>query len=254
MAERTQLRTELLARPDVPDEDIDDVIALAQELQDADEEAAEGASLAEVQDVARELDIAPAYVEKALGELTRRRQEAAEEAKEAEEAAEERQQGLLRLAGAGAAALVGLLLMSGLWVGSAVPGLRVAEGELAAAEAQLDAVIDRQAGLAPQLVSLAGGNGRGLEEHVKAVRDADDVHAKLEASDALGQAMAERIAALKPTDASSQQLRLNLQYEITGSANRIATERARYEQARVAYDQAGHGLRASIARAVGLVD
>ncbi len=250
MAERTQLRSELLARPDVPDEDIDDLIALAQELQDADEEAAEGASLAEVQDVARELDIAPAYVEKALGELTRRRQEAAAAA----EAAEERQQGLVKLAGAGAAALVGLLLLTGLWVASAVPGLRAAAGELAAAEAQLDAVIDRQAGLAPQLVSLAGANGRGLEEHVKAVRGAEDVQAKLEASDALGQAMAERIAALKPTDASSQQLRLNLQYEITGSANRVATERARYEQARVAYDQASHGLRASLARGVGLVD
>ncbi len=34
----------------------------------------------------------------------------------------------------------------------------------------------------------------------------------------------------------------------------MATERARYERARVAYDQTSHGMRASVARAVGLID
>ncbi len=250
----TTVREQLLRRPDVPDDDIDDVIAIAQELQDAEREAAEGATLDEVKQVASELDIAPTYVEKALAELTRRREQAMADAAAAKQDAVERRASVMKV-GAGFGALVlGALALALLFVGSAAPGLRAARHELHAAEAQLDAVIDRQASLAPQLVSLAGGDGHGLEAQVKAVKAAQGLSEKLDASDALGAAMAERIAQLKPTDEASQQLRLNLQYELTGTANRIATERQRYEQARVAYDDASHGLRASLARSVGLVD
>lgn len=254
MTDATDVRSRLLARPDVPDADVDDVIALAQELQEAERAAAAGASLAEVQDVARELDIDPAYVEQAVGELGRRRQKAEQARVAAEEAAAARRAGQVRAAGLGAAGLAALALLFALWVGSAVPGVAAARSEVATAEAQLSAVIDRQAGLAPQLVSLAGGDGGGLEAEVRAVRQARDLDEKLVASDALGAAMAERIARLQPTDEASQQLRLNLQYEITGSANRVASERSRYEQARVAHEEALGGLRASIARSVGLVD
>jgi len=254
MSDTTQLRTTLLGRPDVPNDDIDDVIAIAQELQDAERAAAEGASMAEVEAVADELDIDPAYVEKALDELTRRREVEKKAEAEREEDVEEHRAAMGKAAAMGGAGLVGLLVLAMLWVGTAVPGVRSASLELHSAEAQLDAVIDRQAGLAPQLVSLAGGNAQGLKTQLDAVRGAQGVSEKLQASDALGAAMAERIAALKPTDEASQQLRLNLQYELTGSANRVATERARYEQARVAYDQVSHGMRATVARAVGLVD
>jgi LemA protein len=254
MTDTTQLRTTLLERADVPNDDIDDVIAIAQELQDAQRAEADGASLADVQDVARELDIDPAYVEQALTELTRRREEAQEADEAQAEAAAAQRAAVGRAAGVGLAGLLGLLVLAMLWVGTAVPGLRTASLEVATAEAQLDAVLDRQAGLAPQLVSLAGGDARGLQSHLDAVRSAPDVQAKLQASDALGAAMAERIAQLKPTDEASQQLRLNLQYEITGSTNRVATERARYERARVAYEQRSHGLRATVARTMGLVD
>ena len=254
MTESNTLRSSLRARADVPDQDIEDVIAIALELQDADREAASGASLQDVQDVARELDIAPAYVEQALSTLAQRREDAQAATQRAAEEALAAQQRLKRRALTAAASVTGLLVCFGFWVSSAIPAARSSDAELANARAQLHAVIDRQAGLAPQLVSLAGGDGQDLTQQVDTIRDAEDLDAKLRASDALGQAMAQRIAQLKPTDASSQQLRLNLQYEITGSANRIATERGRYERARVAHELARRGLRASLAQSLGLID
>jgi len=238
-------REALQQRPDIPDEDIDDVIAIAQELQDADRARADHASLAEVEEVAGELDIDPAYVEEALGELMRRRADAA---------ADQEQQDATRrrLLLGGAATVGGTLLLGMLWVATALPGLWSSAADLDRATAQLDVVIDRQASLAPQLVALAGGEAAGLTTAVQAVRDADTVPDRLAAADALGTAMATALAALPPGDDAAQQLRLNLQYEITGTANRIATEQARYEAARVVHEQAHAGLRAGIATSLGL--
>ncbi len=182
MSDTTQLRGALLSRPDVPDDDIDDVIAIAQELQDVERAAAEGASLEEVEAVTGELDIDPAYVEKALAELTRRRGAAKEAAEERRDAAEERRAAMGRATAMGGAGLVGLLVLGMLWVGAAVPGVRAASLELRSAEAQLHAVIDRQAGLAPQLVSLAGDDAKGLKTQLDAVRGAQSVPEELQAS------------------------------------------------------------------------
>mgnify|MGYP000433104429 CR=1 FL=1 len=238
-------RETLLQRADIPDADVDDVIAIAAELQDADRAAAEGASLEEVEQVAGELDIAPAYVEEALTELKRRREDAAADA--AQQAALRKQ---VLLGGAGLLAGGALLLL--LWVGSALPGLWSTAAELDASEAQLNVVIDRQASLAPQLVALAGGEASEVSEAVQAVRAAEGVDERLVAADALGTQMATALARLPPTDDASKQLRLNLQYEITGTANRIATERQRYEQTRAAYEHTRSGLRAAVATSVGL--
>jgi len=238
-------RQTLLQRPDVADDDVDDVIAIAAELQDADRRAAEGATVQQVEAVADELDIDPAYVDEAIGELARRRDDAAAAA--AQEQAVRRQ--LLR---GGAAGTAGLLLLLLLWVGSALPGLWSTAAAVDAAEARLDVVIDRQASLAPQLVALAGGEAGELSDAVAAVRAADAVDERLQAADALGTQMATVLAALPPTDDASTQLRLNLQYEVTGTANRIATERQRYEQARAAHAAARQGLRARLATTLGL--
>jgi hypothetical protein len=243
----TATRQALKQRPDVPDDDIDDLIAIAAELQDRDRAQADRASLSEVEAVAGELDIEPRYVEEALGELQRRR--------EADAAAARERTATLRKAGLGAAGLVGcLLLLVGLSAATAVPSLRSTDTELQFATSQLDVVIDRQAALAPQLVALAGGRAADLDEAVAALQAADSVPERLAASDALGRRMAETLSALPPTDDASTQLRLNLQHEITGTTNRVATERQRYEAAKVAHDRARQGLRAGLATSLGLAD
>ncbi len=239
------VRERLLQRPDVPDEDVDDLVAIAAQLQDEARADDGRATVEDVQRVAGELDIAPEYVEQALGELQRRREEA--------KAEEEARSAMLRTAGLSIAGVaVCLVLFSGLWVATAVPGLRSTAAELDSAEAQLEVVLDRQAALAPQLVALAGGDASGLQAQVDAVRQAESLDARVERSSELATAMATMLARTRPTDEASMQLRLNLQYEVTGSANRIATERQRVEQARVAYEAAHSGLRASLATGLGL--
>ena len=82
-----QTREQLRRRPDVPDEDIDDIIAIASELQEADRRADESATIQEIEAVAEELDIDPSYVEKAIATLEGRREEEAASAEQAREQA-----------------------------------------------------------------------------------------------------------------------------------------------------------------------
>ena len=55
-------------RPDIPDEEVDDIVALAARLKDEDPTRAQGATEEEVAEVAAELDIEPEYVEAALNQ------------------------------------------------------------------------------------------------------------------------------------------------------------------------------------------
>lgn len=237
MATRDALRQ----RPDIPNEDIDDLIGIASELQEADQP---GVDVQDVRDVAAELDIAPEYIDQALTELSRRRADA--EARHTEASATRARQ--LRVGGASIAGLLALLV---LFVGTALPGLRRTATDLQAAEAQLTVVLDRQAALAPQLVALAGGQAKDLDALAKAQRTAPDLDTRLDKASELATAMATAIGAVPVNDDRAQQLRLNLQYEITGSQNRVDTERSRYEQARAAYDSARVGLRAGVLQGLG---
>jgi hypothetical protein len=223
-------REDLLRRPDVPNEDIDDLIGIAQELQDA-ERRARGASVAEVEAVAAELEIDPAYVQQAIDVLRDRRAQDAE-------AAAARSASTRRALLIGGAALLGVL-----GVGGGVGAVSASRGsaarqELARAEANLDVVLQRQAALAPQLVAIAGGEAEGLEALAAKVREGT-VEERMRASEALGAELAKRLGALPPatTDAAAQQ-RLSLQHELSGAQNRITVERRRYEEARLAAEQA----------------
>ena len=59
------VREALYQRPDVPDEDVDDSVALAARLQ-AEQTPADRGGAADIAAVAAELDIEPQYVERAL--------------------------------------------------------------------------------------------------------------------------------------------------------------------------------------------
>src|SRR5690606_33544672 len=97
-------RDALRGRADVSADDIDDIVALAAELQEAD--LPRGATLEEVQAVAEELDIAPEYVERAVRELSSRREREADAQRvEALRAAERWR--VLRIAAASAAVALG---------------------------------------------------------------------------------------------------------------------------------------------------
>ncbi|MCA9570529.1 MAG: hypothetical protein KC656_21955 [Myxococcales bacterium] len=246
-------RETLFERADVRDEDVDDIVALAARLQDEARDAADEPTAEEVQAVARELDIAPEYVDQAIAKVAAQKEaEAASRAREAQEAGERRQL-LLRGAGvAGALGALGLLGLLGLAV-AADSRMDTARGVRDQAERSLVVVLDRQASLAPQLVGLAGGDGAELASLASDLRGAGDLDARMAASDALGAAMATALGRLPPAaDPATTQSRLELQYEVTGTANRITTERRRYEEADAAYAATRQGLGASIALGLGL--
>jgi hypothetical protein len=247
----------LRSRPDVPDEAIDDIIAEAARLQDADQDAASGPTTDDVRAVAAELDIDPRYVDEAIASLADRR--AAQEADAAaatviqqERAARRRK--LLVSGGISVAALLGLVLLGTLGLGwSSARAMYAADDRLAAADANLLVVQQRQATLAPQLVALAGGQAATLTEQATALQRASSPEERQQASDALGLAMATALGSLPPTtDPASSQQRADLQHEVAGITNRLTVEARRVADARVARDQAHRGTGARIARGIGL--
>jgi LemA protein len=251
-----QARDALKRRPDVDDDDIDDIIGIAAELQDAERQAAGRVTQQEVEDVARELDIDPAYVDQAIRALAERRAQAkADQAEQEAQAAAKRKQ--LGMAGAGVA---GLALLAALAVGgmgmSGASQVRAAQAEVAQAEAALDVVLERQASLLPQLVAMAGGQSNpDLDALSTQVREAPTVDERLKASDILARELAAALGALPTSaDPAVNQQRMELQYEVTGSQNRISTELRRYRAAEAELETVRLGTGPRIADSLGLTD
>lgn len=225
------VRETLVRRPDVPNEKIDDVIERAQRLQDEAIEASEGATLEELEAVAQELEIDPVYVEQALEQL-RADDEAAERQAELDALADKAAAGRrVRAVGLGMAVLLAL--------GASVAGLGMvgasqlshADAELREAEVALNVVLDRQAALLPQLVALSGGDGRALDAAREGLEDASNIEARLAASQELSMSAAELLAGSPESTVKTE-----VQYELTGTQNRISTEQRRYQEALRAWE------------------
>jgi LemA protein len=195
---------------------------------------------------AEELDIDPAYLDQAVTQLAEQRAAAARQ-----KAAASR---ILRSTVLVTAAVSALcLLVGGLMVSSAAAEISAARAEAARGETRLTQALDRQAALVPQLVALAGGDHATMRSASEAYRDARTLSEKERAAAALSLAMAEALAGLPPaTDAD--QARLNLQYELTGSQNRVSTEAARYEEARLGWEGAASTTTGRAAVGLGLAD
>jgi len=241
------IREELRARPNVREDDIDDIIEIAARFQDEQYAAEEGERRMDaLRKTAEELDIDPAYLDQAVTQLAEQRAAAARQKAAASRI------GLYAVLSA-SAVLVLSLLTGGVLVSSAASDISVAQAEAAKAETRLVQALDRQASLAPQLVALAGGDHATMRGASEAYRDARNLSEKKDAAAALSLAMAEALAGLPPaTDAD--QARLNLQYELTGSQNRVSTESARYEEARLGWEGAARTTTGRAAVGLGLAD
>lgn len=250
------IREELLRRGQIPADQVDDLIAEAGRLQEHDRALEEHrATREELDRVAGELDISPEYVERALQkrEEERRAAEAAavEAAERAKEAAKRRT--LLLAGGAGAAAVLGVSLLGiGLLGASSVDAAATRAGQ---AEVALEAVLDRQASLAPQLVGLAGGDPGGLSALAAKVKEAEDMDERIGAADVLSVEMAKALGQLPPPQGDAEaQLRLNLQYEVTGAQNRVTVEARRWKEAHEAWERAASSGTGGLAVRLGLAE
>ena len=248
---RTATREALRRRPDVPNENIEDIIARAAELQDAARAHARNhATVEEVERVAEELDIAPAYVERAIHALRDERRATTV----AQQATARNRSQRIRLAGL---ALVGLgLILGGSTVGAALLGssrLSAAAIGVELTAAKLTQALDRQTALAPQLVALAGGNTEAVKVASENARSAEGVASRLEAAEALNLAMAEAIGQIEARGSEQAQQRLlNLQHEVVGTWNRIDTERGRYDEAVTTWTHGANALTGRLALTLGL--
>ncbi len=247
-----ELREKLLNNPKVPDALVDDVIHRAQALKDAETAKGEGASLAEIQAVAAELGIAPEHVQDALKQLRSEAKDAqAEQALQQELEAQKAQARSAMLRRVGIFAGVGIALLAALTGGLGLMGrssLAQVSANRSQAEAALVVQLDRQAALIPQLVALGGGQSEALKQAQAHLKQAEDVEARMEASQELSVAAAEALAGSQMDEAT----RLNLQYELTGATNRVTTEQRRYNEAEAAYLSAASSIPAQVALALGM--
>ncbi len=122
-------------------EDIDDLIGVAVEIKEKDEESL---SVEDIEEVALELDIEPEYVEQARTELQRRREEQAQrEAKEKRKAAARKKW----MIGGG----VGVTAIFGIWSVATLSSLGSLHSEVEARRAQVQNVRERKRAIAEQL-------------------------------------------------------------------------------------------------------
>gem|GEM_PF-2284975 len=250
-------RETLRSRPDIPDDEVDDIVELAARLKDEDPAQARGATPQEVEQVAQELDIEPEYVQAALEQWKSDKAEAKARAAAMEAAAvDEREASSKRRKFTFWMALATIVILAMTTAAMATLGaarVNSAHYDVVTAHSQLSVVLDRQAAMAPQLVALGGGDPGTLSTLASEVSSAEDMEVRLQKSKELGLEMAKGLAA-KPGSLSEAdaQLRLNLQHEVTGTQNRITTEARRYRAAQDAHQRASSSLTGKLATGYGL--
>ncbi|MGB3768955.1 MAG: LemA family protein [Phormidesmis sp.] len=145
----------------------------------------------------------------------------------------------------GGALAIALSLVTALWIGRVYNSLSVAETVVEGKWAQVENQMQRRADLIPQLTQVTESFVSREENIIDALSAAraDFLTATTVAErSAANEEMKGAIAQFQTFAASHQQLQssqlfINLQYEIAGTENRIATERMRYNQAVGAYNQ-----------------
>ncbi len=240
------LRADLERRPDVSDDDIADIIQIAHRLQREDEAEAQQLTVEDLGEIAEDLDIDRAYVEKAI-EL--RRDARAKAEADARAKARQRQR-VMVIAGISGAVVLALALILAL-VGSS--SLSEQHDRVQEARGRLDQVLQRMAASAPQGLALVGGNPADLRAAVAEVQNAADLEARLEAARKLDSMVADSLAALPATEEpAASQRRLNLHYELTGFQNRIAAESQRLRAAESKYRAVRSSITGKLARLFGM--
>ena len=158
-----------------------------------------------------------------------------------------RRQKQLKVGGAIAATFA---VLSCFWIGSVYNSLSTAETVVEGKWAQVENQMQRRADLIPQLAQVAESYADREGEMIKSLSQARESFLLAETvteRSAADEEMRGAIAQFQTFAANNQQLQsnqlfVNLQYEIAGTENRIATERMRYNQAVEAYNRSAEGF------------
>ena len=191
-------------------------------------------SISELVQAGSEVQIPAEFIEQAIGEIQAQRQQKLEQKKRSQ-----RQRQMLLKIGAG------IVAVSTFWSIWTYNSLSRTASNVDAAWAQVENQLQRRADLIPNLVSITQTYAKQEQELVsllvqsrQAYLQAVTPNEKVAAIANVNQAI-ERFgdyAAANP-QLRSHQLFINLQYELTGTENRIAVERMRYNNAAQSYNQ-----------------
>lgn len=210
--------------PEIPEDMADEVIAEASRLY---AQTQESYSLEDLKELGQNVQLPPALIEKALAEVKAKRQR---ENQKQQEQKQQRTFFSIALAGVG-----GIICIWGILTYNSLLGVaQEVEGKWAQVENQLQ----RRADLIPNLVSVVKARSQqeqGIVEELTRSRqtylNANSSEEKVVAIAQIDRAIAEfNRYILGNSELQSSEAFRNLQYEIAGTENRIATERRRYNQ------------------------
>lgn len=196
-------------------------------------------SLAELMAAGSEVSLPPELIQQAYEQI--------QQEQVAEQQRQERQKQQLKIGGAIAAAS---LLITALWTGSVYNSLNASKTTVEGKWAQVENQMQRRADLIPQITQVAQSYATREESVMTSLNTARDsflTATTAEEQSAANEDMKSAIAQFQSFAANNQQLQsselfINLQYEIAGTENRIATERMRYNQAVEAYNQSAQSF------------
>ncbi|PZD73881.1 hypothetical protein C1752_01714 [Acaryochloris thomasi RCC1774] len=194
----------------------------------------EGYSLEELMDAGSEAQIPAELIQQAYRQLQREQEDAKRR--------QTQQRQYLMIGGAIATLLP---LLGTIWFGATYNSLNASKSTVEGKWAQVENQMQRRADLIPQLTqvaqSYASSEQQMIQELAKAQTaflNAETIAQKQAADGGVKDAIAnfQTITARNPS-LQSNELFINLQYEIAGTENRMATERMRYNQAVQIYNQ-----------------
>ncbi|WP_414530220.1 LemA family protein [Nodularia chucula] len=215
----------------IPEEVAPEVLELASRYYT---EQTQGYSSAELIAAGKEVDIPVEFIQQAIQDVKKREQE-----KQAAQKQSAKFRQKLLMIGAS------MVAVCAVWTGWTHNSIQSSNSKVDAAGAQVENQLQRRANLIPNLVNITQAYGTQEQELVallersrQAYLQAATPEQKADAITQINQAIESftKYAAVNPQLQSSQ-LFTNLQYEITGTENRLAVERMRYNQAVQAHNQ-----------------
>ena len=215
----------------IPEDIADDVLEVASRLY---ADTNNSYSLAELKAAGQQVNIPPELIDRAIEEVREKQRQEAEKQQQAK--AKQQKIGMI-------AAGVGVAIA--LWGIVTYNSLAGASQKVDAAWAQVENQLQRRADLIPNLISISKAQAQQEKEIIsllsqsrEAYLQAENPTEKIAALTTVNNAIQQfnQYAAGNPQLQSSQAF-TNLQYEMAGTENRIATERMRYNQAVEVYNR-----------------
>ncbi|MEB3884211.1 LemA family protein [Lyngbya sp. CCY1209] len=215
----------------IPEELAPEVLEVASRLY---QEASDRYSLAELQEAGEAVSIPPELIETAIAQVREKR-------RLEEIARRQAQQRKSAIIGIGVA-LGGAIALWGVFAYNSLSGKYQ---QVQASWAQVENQLQRRADLIPQLLAVTEAQADQERDIVRLLTESRQQFLQAKSTDEKLAAMAEMNSAIQQfnqyaiaaPELRSSQAFINLQYEIAGTENRIATERRRYNQAVQSYNQ-----------------